>query len=103
MNLQLTIVPTPDMPTKFATLVAGNDLPDLIEPATTLPNGLPAGIGNLPAFLAAKCQNLDEFLAGDAVNEYPFLANIPTPHWKTCVWNGSIYGSASAKGVSPEP
>jgi len=78
VDLQLTIVPTADMPIKFATLIAGNDLPDIIEPALNTPNGMPAGIANLPAWLASKCHDLTPLLAGDAVKEYPFLANLPT-------------------------
>lgn len=99
VNLQLTIVPTPDMPIKFATLVAGNDLPDIIEPALNTPNGMPAGIANLPAWLASRCHDLTSLLTGDAVKEYPFLANLPTAAWKQCRFNGGIYGVPVPRGV----
>jgi putative aldouronate transport system substrate-binding protein len=99
VDLQLTIVPTPDMAIKFATLVAGNDLPDIIEPALNTPNGMPAGIANLPAWLAARCHDLTPLLAGDAVKEYPFLANLPTDAWKQCRYNGGIYGVPVPRGV----
>ncbi len=103
VTLSLTIVPTADWPAKFATLVAGGSggLPDIIEPATALPNGLPAGINDLPAWLAAECQDLSEFLAGDAIKEYPFLANLPTASWRElCVYNGGIYGLPTPRGVA---
>src|SRR5207249_665084 len=48
-ELRLTITPSADMATKFSTLIAGDDLPDLIVPALFTPNGLPAGVTNLPA------------------------------------------------------
>jgi putative aldouronate transport system substrate-binding protein len=99
VDLRLTITPNADMPTKFATLVAGDDLPDFIVPALALPNGMPAGIANLPAWLESKCANLTPFLAGDAVKEFPFLANIPPDAWKDCRFNGGIYGLPVPRGV----
>lgn len=98
-DLKLTIVPNSDMATKFATLVAGDDLPDLIVPALYTPNGLPAGVANLPAWMASKCQDLTPYLSGDEIKEYPFLANLPTAAWKDCRYNGGIYGLPVARGV----
>ncbi len=37
-------------------------------------------------------QDLTPYLAGDKVNDYPNLANIPTDAWKSCSWNGKLYG-----------
>lgn len=99
VDLKLTIVPNADMPTKFATLVAGDDLPDFIVPALYTPNGLPAGIANLPAWLKAKCQDLTPYLSGDNIKEYPFLANIPPSAWNDCRYNGGIYGLPVQRGV----
>ncbi len=99
VNLKLTITPSADHATKFAALVAGDDLPDFIVPAMFTPTGQGAGIGNLPAWLAAKCQDLTEFLSGDAVLEYPHLANLPTAAWRQCVYNGGIYGLPVPRGV----
>jgi len=99
VDLKLTITPSADMATKFAALVAGDDLPDFIVPALFSPQGLGAGIGNLPAWLSAKCQDLSEFLSGDAVKEWPFLANLPTAAWKMCVYNGGIFGLPVPRGV----
>jgi putative aldouronate transport system substrate-binding protein len=99
VDLRLTIVPNADMATKFATLVAGDDLPDIMVPALFLPNGMPAGIANLPAWMEAKCHNLTSLLAGDAIKEYPFLANIPTAAWRQCRFNGGIYGLPVQRGV----
>jgi len=98
-DLRLTIVPSADMPTKFATLIAGDDLPDIIVPALFTPNGLPAGVANLPAWMASKCADLTRFLSGDAVKEFPFLANIPAAPWRDTRYNGGIYGLPVPRGV----
>ncbi|MET4637953.1 putative aldouronate transport system substrate-binding protein [Mycetocola sp. 2940] len=37
-------------------------------------------------------EDLTPHLSGDLVEEYPFLANIPTEAWKSCSWNGKLYG-----------
>jgi len=68
-------------------------------PALFTPNGMPAGIANLPAWLKSKCQDLTPYLSGDAVKEYPFLANLPTASWKDCRYNGGIYGLPTPRGI----
>jgi putative aldouronate transport system substrate-binding protein len=95
-RMDLTIVPSADLSTKFATLMAGGDLPDFMVPP------LPplSGVRGLPQFLAAECQDLSDFLSGDAVKEYPYLANISTDAWRTCVFNGGIYGLPVSRGVA---
>ncbi|NUT21169.1 MAG: extracellular solute-binding protein [Hamadaea sp.] len=76
IDLQLTVVPDADYQAKMATLMAGDDLPDIMN------------IGGgyiLPReadFVASKCADLSEYLSGDAVKAYPNLANIPTRAWK---------------------
>src|SRR5205085_9638609 len=57
----------------LATTIAGGDLPD------TIYNPPQKAIPNLPAFLQAQCADLTPYLSGDAINDYPNLANIPTP------------------------
>ncbi|MET7401888.1 extracellular solute-binding protein [Dactylosporangium sp. NPDC005572] len=99
-ELKLTITPSAEMAAKFSTLITGDDLPDLIVPALFLPNGVPAGIGNLPQWMATKCTDLTEYLGGDAVKEYPNLAAISTAAWKQCVYNGGIYGVPVPRGVA---
>ncbi|ACQ79695.1 extracellular solute-binding protein family 1 [Beutenbergia cavernae DSM 12333] len=77
---------------KFATRVAGDDLPDLIN--------VPPNVPQLPALLAAKALDLTEHLAGDAVLDYPFLANLPTESWKGCLQGGGIYGVPVPRGLA---
>ena len=79
-----------DWEQKFATVIAGNDLPDILQTRV---------VANFPQLLEKRFTRLDEFLGGDAIKEYPNLANIPTRHWKSTVYNGAIYGIPIPRGV----
>jgi putative aldouronate transport system substrate-binding protein len=79
-NVQMNIISGSDYRTKLATVMASEDLPDIIH----LFQGWSAG-QNLPTFLKAKCADLTPYLAGDAAKEYPYLAAIPTYAWKNSV------------------
>ncbi|TDD44978.1 extracellular solute-binding protein [Nonomuraea terrae] len=111
IDLKLQMVPAADYEQKFATTIAGNELPDVMQLRP---------VSNLPALLDRQFTRLDDYLAGDAIKKYPNLANIPTQHWKATVFNGGIYGIPiprgavsvyhfirqdlfEAAGVSPEP
>jgi len=89
-DVQFTIISQADYPTKLQTVMAGNDLPDVM----LIPGGGASGttIQNLTQFLAAQAADLTPFLGGDAAKEYPFLAAIPTYAWKNsgCVRNGKL-------------
>ncbi|MBV8083666.1 MAG: twin-arginine translocation signal domain-containing protein [Chloroflexi bacterium] len=84
-RMNMTMVGS-DYNTKFATAMAGNDLPDLLGMPTTL------NVQSLPQFLQEKCADLTAYLAGDGIRQYPNLANIPTLPWKQTVYNGGLYG-----------
>ena len=71
---------------KLPTLIAGNDLPDIVYIA---PNSL---IPQFPAFVKSKMADLTPYLSGDAIKEYPNLANMPTIAWRQMVFNNAIYG-----------
>ena len=89
------MVSNADYTTKFATTIAGGDLPDLMQ----TPGGSPPPVADLPALLDKRFTNLSEFLAGDAVKNYPNLANLPTQSWKSTVFNGGIYGIPIPRGL----
>ncbi|WP_104173739.1 sugar ABC transporter substrate-binding protein [Arthrobacter sp. Y81] len=74
-------------PAKFATVLASNDLPDMMW---VPPN---QGIPNIGPMLEAKFQDLTPYLSGDAVLEYPNLAALKPDSWKTAVVNGRIWGA----------
>lgn len=76
--------PIGDYPSKFQTVVAGGNLPDLMA---VLPDTTP----ELAKLLKAKAQDLTDHLAGDAILEYPNLANIPSYVWDACTYNGRLY------------
>ena len=87
VNLNISVQPQADYGTvKLPTIIAGNDLPDILYIATN------AIIPQLPAFLKAKMADLTPYLSGDAIKEYPNLANFPTPAWRQVVFNNAIYG-----------
>lgn len=87
-SVQFNMVDNPaDYPVRLGTLMAGNDLPDLIYFLRGL-NAAPS----LPQFLQAKCADLTPYLAGDAAKDYPYLAALPTFAWQNagCAVTGKL-------------
>lgn len=76
VTIEFTVVPDSDYMTKMATMMAGNDLPDVINlgGGHTLPREA--------EFVQSKCTDLSGYLAGDAIKQYPNLANLPPYVWK---------------------
>jgi putative aldouronate transport system substrate-binding protein len=91
-ELQISMASNDEYKDKFATRIAGGDLPDILN--------IPVDTVQIPGLVKAKCMDLTEQLSGDAVKKYPFLANIPTEYWKGCVFNGAIYGIPVPRGMS---
>lgn len=73
---------------KLATVLASpKDVPDWVQvPSWTLPSRFGTEI------VENVFTDLTPFLAGEAVTKYPNLANVPTDAWRSCVWNGKLYG-----------
>ncbi|MBV9582734.1 MAG: extracellular solute-binding protein, partial [Chloroflexi bacterium] len=87
VNVKFSSVGTSDYPTRFATAIASNDLPDTIH----LLNGI-KGAPNVPQFLKARCADLTPYLAGDAAKDYPNLASFSTDSWRnTGMVDGRIF------------
>jgi putative aldouronate transport system substrate-binding protein len=82
VNMKLQAVAQADYPTRTATLMAGNDLPDLFYIASVT-----AGV---PQFLKSSYADLTPYLAGDAVKDYPNLAAFPTAAWRNSTFDGAI-------------
>jgi putative aldouronate transport system substrate-binding protein len=78
--------PFADLAPRFATLLAGNDLPDIV--ATLVRQDIPL----TPDMFAAKAADLTPYLSGDAIKDYPNLAALPSRSWKGMVYDGKIYG-----------
>ncbi|GAB2466769.1 twin-arginine translocation signal domain-containing protein [Xylanimonas ulmi] len=92
--LDIDAVSDADFRARFATTVAGGDLPDLMMyPAS-------AAQQNHAQFLEAACADLTEHLGGDAVNAYPNLAAIPELFWSQCVAAGKLYYLPIPRGVT---
>jgi putative aldouronate transport system substrate-binding protein len=87
-QFNFNMVPVADYRAKLTTLMAGGDLPDLINVFRGI-----NGIANLPPFLSTQCADLSPYLAGDAIKDYPNLAAIPTFAWRNSgsIINGHIY------------
>jgi putative aldouronate transport system substrate-binding protein len=85
-SLKITITPFADYGAKLPTILASNDIPDLLF----LPRGQP--VPGFAQFLEARAADLTPFLSGDAIKEYPNLAAHPTGVWRTTVINNKIYG-----------
>src|SRR6185437_671508 len=90
-DFQMTQVASTDYPLRMATMMAGNDVPDMIHLYFGITGAfVPPGTAE---FIKAKCQDLTQFLAGDAIKDYPNLAAIPTYAWSnsSCVIDGALY------------
>src|SRR5260221_10890129 len=93
-NVQFNVIPPGDYAAKIGTVMAGDDLPDVM----LFPGGLnvtiaQSGTANLPQFLQSKCADLTPYISGDAIKDYLFLAAIPTFAWQNagCAFAGHLY------------
>lgn len=86
-ELDLRITSSDSFTQKFATVVAGGDVPDMVE---FIAFDLPA---NHPQLLDAQFADLTPFVSGEAIADYPNLANIPSTSWESCRVNGKFYGT----------
>ncbi|KAB8165698.1 extracellular solute-binding protein [Streptomyces sp. 3MP-14] len=89
VTLDMRMVPNADYEQTFSITMASGDLPDVMQ--------LWPG-ANFADMLHNTFAPLDEFLGGDAAGDYPNLANIPTAHWKNCVFNGALYAVPVPRG-----
>jgi putative aldouronate transport system substrate-binding protein len=90
VNLRVPTIAQVDYPTRLATAMAGNDLPDLV---LVSPQG--SVIQDQDKFLESSCADLTPYLSGDSIKDYPNLANLPTYGWRSSIFNGRIYGVPS--------
>jgi putative aldouronate transport system substrate-binding protein len=87
VDFKMNIVAPGDYVAKLATVMAGNDMPDLLFFYYNLQTAITA-VAGVPQFLEASGADLTPFLAGDAIKDYPSLANIPNRAWKN---SGSVF------------
>lgn len=93
-DVELNITPSGQYSEKFAVVMAGGDLPDLMFiDAFSFPP-------RFEEFVTSQCQDLSEFLSGDAVKAYPNLANLPTYAWQAQGrFGGGIYSVPVARSL----
>ncbi|MBV9329710.1 MAG: extracellular solute-binding protein [Chloroflexi bacterium] len=87
-NMKVQVVASNDYPTRLATIMAGNDLPDLLYLISSTYFSVPG----MPQFLEASYADLTPYLSGDAIKDYPNLAGFPSTAWTQTVINGAIRG-----------
>lgn len=92
-NLKMQVTPAADYPAKFASVTAGNDLPDLV----LMP--LFMNLPRLPDLLKSRFSDISDYVSGDKVKDYPNLAGIPTYTWKMARIRGRIYGVPLSRPV----
>lgn len=85
VNFRADVAPATDYPAKFGTVMAGNDLPDLVQMPLFM------NLPRLPDLLGSRFQDLSDFVSGSAVRKYPNLAGIPTYSWRMARIKGRIY------------
>jgi len=84
--------PAADYANKFATVTAGDDLPDFFLVLPTTPA--------IPQLLGARAADLTEYLSGDAIADYPGLANLDTASWAGTVFDGAIRAIPITRGFT---
>lgn len=97
VNFRAEIAAAADYPTKFASVVAGGNLPDLVQVPLFI------NLPRLPDLLGAQFQDLSDLLSGANVREYPNLAGIPTYSWNIARIKGRIYGVPLSRPVIYAP
>ncbi len=83
LTLNMQMVPAADYAQKFATTIAGNDLPDIMQMYN---------VQGLPQLLDRRFQRLEDFLAGSKAQDYPNLANLQTSQWAQGVFDDGLFG-----------
>lgn len=89
-ELQIQQIPQSEYVNKFATSLAGGQLPDMFFIAEQ---------PDMPRMVEATCLDLSEHLSGEAIKKYPNLAAIPTEAWEVGRFNGKLYGLPSPRGA----
>ncbi len=87
-TVNFTAYGSADYIAKIATIMAGNDLPDIVYLYSFV------GIPGVAQLVEKTASDLTPYLAGDAIRDYPNLAAIPTYSWKNSgsIQNGRLYG-----------
>lgn len=88
LDVQITMAS--EYSAKFATVVAGSQLPDLFYIGE---------LAKLDQFVQSTCLDLSDHLSGDNLLKYPNLAAIPSACWEAGRFGGRLYGLPSPRGA----
>jgi putative aldouronate transport system substrate-binding protein len=91
-QLKISFIPAGDYGTKFQTMIAGNDLPDICN--------FPLPTPDEPRVMDKLFADLGPYLSGDNAKDFPYLANLPTASWKPTVSNGTVYAVPQPRALS---
>ena len=91
-DLKISFIPSADYQTKFQTMIAGNELPDICN--------FPLPTPDQPRVMDKLFADLGPYLGGDKIKDYPYLANIPTASWKPTIANGTVYAVPQPRALS---
>jgi putative aldouronate transport system substrate-binding protein len=96
-NLMVNMVPQPDYASRWGTVTAGGDLPDVmyVSIVPVLPN--------IQAFQKSLCAELTPYLGGDAVKDYINLANINAASWRIAMLDGAVWGVPIPRSITGWP
>jgi putative aldouronate transport system substrate-binding protein len=96
-NLVVNFVPQSDYASRWGSVTAGGDLPDImyVSIVPVLPN--------IQAFQKSACAELTPYLAGDAVKNYVNLANFNSAQWRIAVTDGAVWGVPIPRSVTGWP
>jgi putative aldouronate transport system substrate-binding protein len=96
-SLIVNMVPQPDYASRWGTVTAGGDLPDVmyVSIVPVLPN--------IQAFQKSLCSELTPYLGGDAVKDYVNLANINAASWRIAMLDGAVWGVPVPRSVTGWP
>ncbi|GAB3809809.1 extracellular solute-binding protein [Kribbella italica] len=88
--ISVSLTPSGDYAQKFATSVAGDQLGDIFQVG---------GVPQVPQLLETKAADLTPHLSGDNIKKYPFLANLPSVGWNSCIFGDKIYAVPVPRGA----
>ena len=91
-KLKIRFTPAGDYVAKFATTVAGGDLPDVMN--------FPLPTPDQPRLMDKLFADLGPYLAGDAAKEFPYLACLPTDSWRPAVTNGTVFAVPQPRSLA---
>ena len=87
-KMAATTITSADYLNRYQVVLASDDIPDFVQMST---------VPQFPKLLESTFTDLTDILGGEGVENYPGLANIPTPTWDIPKVNGRLWGIAQPR------